>query len=97
MQASGPRDEPSPALTAARELRAKALVLLRRRYDEVRAAVLYVGRAEPDIERVVPSLLTLRLHGVKRGSGRRRRWRRRFRAEAARIAGGCQVHAGGAV
>ena len=67
MKASGPREEASPALVAARELRAKALVLLRKRYDEIRAAVLYVGRAEPGVARVMPSFAALRLHGVRRG------------------------------
>lgn len=52
--------------------RGKALVLLAAVYGEVRAAVLYVGRHEPNIDRVFPALWSLR----KNPNARRRRARK---------------------
>jgi hypothetical protein len=58
---SGVLDRASAERTAAVELRAKAVVLLSSRYEEIRAAVLYVGRREKGIERVVPPLGNVRI------------------------------------
>jgi hypothetical protein len=65
------RTAPGPEQKQARELRDRALSLLRAVYEELRAALLYVGRYEVGLAAKVPAFWALRGAKVgRRGGGR---------------------------
>jgi hypothetical protein len=66
-----PSERPPADVAEVRLLQANALSLLAAVYDEVRAAVWYVGRHEPGIEQIMPPLWSLRGKRIgRRGGGR---------------------------
>jgi hypothetical protein len=71
LKSTRPRGEVSKELAEARVLRVKALFLLRKRYDEVRAVVVYAFRDEPRMVGLVPTLWSARGAGVGR---RKKNW-----------------------